>query len=154
MQEILPYQHKVQYYETDQMAVVHHSNYIRWFEEARCDILEQMGIPYYDLECRGIGCPVLEVQCVYHTKVRYGETIQIIASLKAYTGLRMTVSYQVVDRAGKIRCTGETKHCFLNKEGRPIGLQKAAPDYDEILGRHLALQHQQDLTEGQKYEDT
>lgn len=41
-----PYQHKVQYYETDQMKVVHHSNYIRWFEEARIDYMEQLGMPY------------------------------------------------------------------------------------------------------------
>ena len=41
-----PYIHKVQYYETDQMAFVHHSNYIRWFEEARIHYMEQIGAPY------------------------------------------------------------------------------------------------------------
>ena len=38
-----PYKHLVQYYETDQMGIVHHSNYIRWFEEARSYILEENG---------------------------------------------------------------------------------------------------------------
>ena len=44
------YQRKVQYYETDQMGIVHHSNYIRWFEEARIDLMEQMGLGYEKME--------------------------------------------------------------------------------------------------------
>ena len=44
-----PCEHKVQYYETDGMGIVHHSNYIRWFEEARVDLLEQLGFGYRDL---------------------------------------------------------------------------------------------------------
>ncbi len=52
------YEHKTQYYETDQMGIIHHSNYIRWFEEARTDLLRQMGISYEELEAQGILCPV------------------------------------------------------------------------------------------------
>ena len=51
--------HKVQYYETDQMGVVHHSNYIRWFEEARAEWMEAVGLPYAQLEAEGIASPVL-----------------------------------------------------------------------------------------------
>ena len=51
-----PYLHRAKYYETDQMAIVHHSNYIRWFEDARIEWMEQAGIPHvyqsaYDLTC-------------------------------------------------------------------------------------------------------
>ena len=46
---IKPYFHNAKYYETDQMSIIHHSNYIRWFEEARIDCLEQMGIPYDEM---------------------------------------------------------------------------------------------------------
>ena len=56
------YEHKVQYYETDKMDWVHHSNYIRWFEEARTDLLEQMGMGYDRIEALGIGSPVLGVE--------------------------------------------------------------------------------------------
>ena len=49
-----PYLHQVHYYETDQMAIVHHSNYIRWFEEARCDFMDQIGVSYQSVEARGI----------------------------------------------------------------------------------------------------
>ena len=44
------YEHKTQYYETDQMGIIHHSNYIRWFEEARMDMMEQMGMGYAEME--------------------------------------------------------------------------------------------------------
>ena len=42
----MEYVHQAQYYETDQMGIIHHSNYIRWMEEARTDVLEQIGLPY------------------------------------------------------------------------------------------------------------
>ena len=57
--KIHSYQHKVQYYETDQMGMVHHSNYIRWFEEARVDYLEQIGLPYHMIEAGGILSPAV-----------------------------------------------------------------------------------------------
>ena len=62
------YEHKVQYYETDQMGIVHHSNYIRWFEEARVDVLDQIGIGYKKMEEAGVISPVLEVHAAYKTQ--------------------------------------------------------------------------------------
>ena len=56
-----PYEHKAQYYETDRMGIIHHSNYIRWFEEARVDFLEQIGMPFETVEARGLSSPVLSV---------------------------------------------------------------------------------------------
>ena len=57
------YEHRTQYYETDQMGIIHHSNYIRWFEEARTDLMRQMGIGYDEMEGQGIISPVLSVTC-------------------------------------------------------------------------------------------
>ena len=57
------YQHKVQYYETDKMGIVHHSNYIRWMEEARIDFLSQIGWDYKKLEESGVISPVTAVDC-------------------------------------------------------------------------------------------
>lgn len=54
MTETKDYVRKVQYYETDRMGIVHHSNYIRWMEEARTDVLEQIGLPYDKIERAGI----------------------------------------------------------------------------------------------------
>ena len=57
------YQHEVQYYETDRMGITHHSNYIRWMEEARVTFLKEIGWDYAKLEEMGIISPVIDVQC-------------------------------------------------------------------------------------------
>ena len=72
-----PYLHKAQYYETDGMGIIHHSNYIRWFEEARVDFLAQIGMPFEQVEARGIVSPVIRVVCEYKTMARFGETVRI-----------------------------------------------------------------------------
>ena len=60
--KVKPYEHNVKYYETDQMGIVHHSNYIRWMEEARMDLMDQMGFSYKQMEDQEIISPVLSVQ--------------------------------------------------------------------------------------------
>ena len=94
-----PCEHKVQYYETDGMGIVHHSNYIRWFEEARVDLLEQLGFGYDRIEAAGYSGPVLEVSCQYKTMSKFGETVSIQAAITQYNGVRMTLHYDVFDKA-------------------------------------------------------
>ena len=64
------YRHIVQYYETDKMGITHHSNYIRWMEEARIDFLRQIGWDYAKLESLGIISPVIAVDCKYKKSTR------------------------------------------------------------------------------------
>ena len=59
------YKHTVQYYETDKMGITHHSNYIRWMEEARVDFLNKIGWGFDRLEDLGMISPVTEVECKY-----------------------------------------------------------------------------------------
>lgn len=132
--DFVPYRHKVQYYETDGMRVVHHSNYIRFMEEARCDLLEQMGYSYGRLEALGVGIPVLSVQCDYKQMTRFGETLVIGVEVTQLSPTRMTVSYEIRDDAtGSLRATGETKHCFISSAGRPISLKREAPEAFEYF---------------------
>lgn len=134
MTEQSPYLHKTQYYETDQMGVVHHSNFIRWFEEARTDLLERAGLGYDKMEERGIIVPVLAAACEYKSSVRYGETVAIIPTVEVYTGLRLTLSYRVLDaRTGELRATGETRHAFLGRDFKPSPLKRNHPDVDELM---------------------
>ncbi len=130
----IPYLHKTQYYETDQMGVVHHSNYIRWFEEARTDLLERAGLGYDKMEKLGINVPVLAASCEYKTSVRYGETVAIIPKVETYTGLRLTVSYRVIDAdSGELRATGETRHAFLDRNFKPSPLRRSHPGVDALM---------------------
>ena len=77
MKTLKPYCRKINYYETDQMQVVHHSNYARYLEEARLDLMEQAGLPYDRLEELGIIIPVLELHDYYTYALHFGDTIEI-----------------------------------------------------------------------------
>ena len=72
-----PYVHKVQYYETDMMSLTHHSNYIRWMEEARIDFMDQMGFPYTRMESEGIMSPVRSLSCSYKRPTTFGDVVSI-----------------------------------------------------------------------------
>lgn len=126
------YERKINYYETDRMGVVHHSNYIRFLEEARCYWLEQIDMPFALLEENGITIPVLGVNCTYKYHVTFGDIILIKPYMKEYSGVRMTVGYDVTDKAtGKTVILAETKHCFTNKELKPINLKKYNKEFSD-----------------------
>ena len=137
IEEII-YERKINYYETDKMGVVHHSNYIRFLEEARCYWMKKIGIPFSALESKGVTIPVLGVNVEYKHHVTYGDTIVIKVIIKEYSGVRMTVSYDVRDKkTGKKVIEAETKHCFTNKELRPVSLKKYAPEFEEKFKEYL-----------------
>ncbi|MGB3160650.1 MAG: acyl-CoA thioesterase [Carnobacterium sp.] len=133
--ELTHYEHKAHYYETDQMGIIHHSNYIRWFEESRTDLLDSLGFGYDQMEDSGIIIPVLAIQCDYKSMVYYNQTVYIIPVVDFFNGIKLTISYQVIDKvSGEIRATGLSKHCFLNSEHRPVSLKKVnKPIYDLFI---------------------
>lgn len=113
--EIKPYERMVYYYETDRMGIVHHSNYIRWFEEARLDWMKQIGWDYKSIEDDNIIIPVLSVSAEYKTMSRYGDAVVITVKLAEYTGIRIGFSYEVHDKqTGELRCIGTSCHCLLD----------------------------------------
>lgn len=120
------YLHTVQYYETDQMQVVHHSNYIRWFEEARTDYMDKIGLSYAEIEKGGIIIPVVDVECKYKSMTRFGEKVNVETKIEEFNGVVVKFSYVITDLAtGKVRVTGKSSHCFLTKEHEIIHLKKA-----------------------------
>ena len=130
--EIKPYYRKVQYYETDGMRIVHHSNYIRWMEEARMDYLDQVGYPYDELERRGIMFPVLNVSCEYKQYTAFFETFRVDTALAWFDGIRYEVSYRITDPSGEVlHATGSTQHCFLSTDLKPMMVKKKDPEVFE-----------------------
>jgi len=122
------YIRKAQYYETDQMGIIHHSNYIRWFEEARCDLLEKVGFGYDRMEREGIVSPVLSVTAEYKSMLRLYDTVLIDPRITAFNGVRFTVEYTVTDaETGELRTTGQSTHCFINPQGNVLRLKHANP---------------------------
>ncbi len=126
------YQHKVQYYETDKMGIVHHSNYIRWMEEARIDFLSQIGWDYKKLEDMGVISPVTGVECKYKISTIFGDTVDIIVWVEEFKGVKLKIGYEM-KREDKVVCEGHSEHCFINEEGRIINLKKDYPELYQTL---------------------
>ncbi|KMT21807.1 acyl-CoA thioesterase [Clostridium cylindrosporum] len=132
--ELKAYLHKVQYYETDQMGVVHHSNYIRWFEESRIDYIEQIGLDYATLEQDGYISPIVSINCSYKTMVRFGDSVYITTKLKSFGSAKFSLTYKVIDSVTKeVRATGESTHCFINRDGKIISLKRENKKYFELF---------------------
>lgn len=124
-----PYRRLVQYYETDRMGIVHHSNYIRWFEEARTDFLRNNGIVYSDLEQSGVMIPVVSVSCQFRQPARYDDWIEIAAAPTAYNGVRLDFSYEVRSAGGTLLATGTSEHCFMDAQRWvPINMKHKQPE--------------------------
>lgn len=140
MQKVTLYEHKVQYYETDQMAIVHHSNYIRWFEEARNFMMEEVGFSYQKMEECGIIVPVLDVSAKYKTMTHFGDTVCIQMKTEFYNGTRLKISYTIFDKETKeIRCIGSSSHCFLSKTGNLVSLKRSYPEIHRVFEEMKSL---------------
>ena len=134
------YTRKINYYETDRMGVVHHSNYIRFLEEARCRWLESANIPMEMLEQNKITIPTLELNVKYKYPVTSGDTITIKPIITAFNGVRMTLTYEVKDvKTGNIVIEATTKHCFTNSELVPINLKKYNAEYFNIFNELVTV---------------
>lgn len=132
------YEHIVQYYETDKMGITHHSNYIRWMEEARVDFLTQIGWDFAKLEALGIVSPVVSVECQYKFTTTFPEVIRIFVSVEEFKGVKLKLKYRMENREGKIVSEGRSEHCFLDAQGRPIRLNRDYPEFYRAL-TELAL---------------
>ena len=116
------YQHYVQYYETDKMGVTHHSNYIRFMEEARLDFFRKLGFDYLDFEKMGLVSPVIGLNNIkYRKPSTVGDTIDIDVSVKAFNSIVLTMHYQMKINDVLI-FEGDSDHCFLSKEGKMLPL--------------------------------
>lgn len=132
------YTRKINYYETDKMGVVHHSNYIRFLEEARSRWLEELNISMERLEKEGYTIPTLEVNCKYKYHVTSGDTIIIKPKITEYNGVRMTVNYEVTEKkTGKTVIEAWTKHCFTDKNLKPINMKKHSSEINNIFEKLL-----------------
>lgn len=128
------YIHEVKYYETDKMGVTHHSNYIRWMEEARVFFLDKIGYNYKKLEDDGIVSPVIGVECEYKAPSTFDDKIEIQVDIEEFKGVKLVFKYTMINlKSGELVAEGRSKHCFLDKNNKPIILKKEFPELDEKL---------------------
>ncbi|HJD34075.1 MAG TPA: acyl-CoA thioesterase [Candidatus Mediterraneibacter tabaqchaliae] len=134
-----PYTKTAKYYETDQMGVIHHSNYIRWMEEARVDMLNQIGYPYRRFEEMGYISPVLHVDCEYKKSVKFDDEVKITIRLQEAGRVKFTLRYDIynLSEGGVLSASGTTTHCFLRKDGRPVLMDKEMKEFTEVMRNTL-----------------
>ena len=111
------YTFPVRYYETDQMGVVHHSNYIRYFEIARDEMLVTLGFPIQQCEKElGILVPIVSVECHFHHPAHMGDVLTAVAEYDKVPMAKMTIKQAVYNQDGILCADGTVVLGFINKE--------------------------------------
>jgi len=128
---MITYERKAYYHETDQMGVIHHSNYFRWLEEARVHFLHEIGLSYRHMEEIGIISPVVSISAQYKKPVKFDDTVIIYIRVTKYTGIRLELEYEIRDKkTNDLMVLAESKHCFI-KDNNIISLRKEYIDFDK-----------------------
>lgn len=108
---------RVRYAETDRMDVVYHSNYLIWFETARILMLDEIGMPYSEIEARGLFLPVLTVSAEYKSPARFDDQLEIHLFMKKKPRARIHFDYEV-RRGDELLAIGQSSHGFMDRSGK------------------------------------
>ena len=127
----------VRYAETDKMGIVHHSNYLIWFEAGRTDFIKKSNISYSEMEAKGILIPLAESNCKYILGAKYEEELIIRTWIKQLTPVKVEFNYSVFrEKDQKELANGSTLHVFVNNGFKIINLKKS---YQKIYEELQAL---------------
>ena len=126
---------RVIYADTDAMGVVYHTNYIKWFEVGRCELLRSIGYPYAKLEEEGILLPVAECSCRYKLPAVYDDMLEITARIAEMKGATVTLEYEIRRQTtGELLVTGITKHAVTDPKFKPVRLRDRNRSlYDRLM---------------------
>lgn len=130
----------VRYAETDQMGIVHHSNYPIWFEAGRTEYIKKVGMTYSDIEKSGLLLPVIELKCTYRGSARYEDEIIIRTEIKKMSGVRLVFGYEAVKKSNsEVITIGETTHVWTDTNLKPVNLKKFNPEIYKLLVSACAM---------------
>lgn len=116
------------YEETDQMGVIYHANYYRYFECGRSEFLRALGYTYKNIEADGIIQPVVDSYCKYIKPAMYDEEIIVRTRIAQLKGIRLVFEYTILNKeTEEILVTGKTTHTFVNLDFKPVRF-KNLPD--------------------------
>lgn len=115
---------KVRFVETDMMGVVHHANYLRWFEMGRVAYLRACGISLGELMAADIIFPITEVQVKYKNSCTFDDDFEVQTTMSAFNKAKMDFFYKVIRlRDGAVAVEGHTRNVFTDKEGHIVRLE-------------------------------
>ncbi len=143
---------RVRYQETDQMGVVYHANYLNWFELGRTEFIREMGVPYKNLEEKNLLLPVVDAELHFKQPARYDDVVKIYVKVNKFSSFRIKFEIQIRRSAGlkevhmnrgmlqnhespigQLLVEGNTQHVWINKEWKPVRLDREAPEVYHIL---------------------
>ena len=125
----------VRYYETDQMAIVHHSNYIRYFECARTEMLSALDYPIEAIEADGVVMPVVSVTCKYKHSAKMGDVLRVVCMIDKVPLAKLPIREEVYNQDGVLCAEGVVTIGFLDKvTGRPVA---CPPKFTKILEERI-----------------
>lgn len=123
------------YAETDQMGIIHHSNYPIWFEAGRTDFLKKLGMSYRELEEKcGLLLPLAEMSCSFKKPAKYEDEIMVRTKIKKMSCVRIEFEYEVIECShNELLAVGSTVHGWTNKNLIPVNIKKTMPKLHETL---------------------
>ncbi|MGM9561918.1 MAG: acyl-CoA thioesterase [Phascolarctobacterium sp.] len=115
---------RVRFVETDMMGVVHHANYLRWFEMGRVAYLRACGITLGELMDAGVIFPITEVKVQYKNSCTFDDDFEVQVRMTGFNKAKMEFDYKIIRlRDGAVAVEGHTRNVFTDKEGRIIRLE-------------------------------
>lgn len=112
---------RVRYAETDRMGLLHHANYLVYFEQARTELLRDQGATYRDMEDQGFLLVLTKVEVRYKRPARYDDVLTIRTHVERVTSVRIDHRYEVF-RDGELLAEGSSTLACVDRTGRPQGL--------------------------------
>ena len=144
MEQYRVFKRRINYYETDKMQVVHHSNYVRYLEECRMDFLQQIHLDYTEMENNGIMIPVLSVECSYKSPAKFGDTICIMPKLEKFHGVKFEMSYRIYSEDfAVLHNEARTSHCFVDFDFNPVRIKRDYPAIYQTLTELVGVELKQ-----------
>jgi acyl-CoA thioester hydrolase len=112
---------RVRYAETDRMGLLHHANYIVYFEMGRTELLRERGISYRDIEDSGHLLVVIEVGCKFKRPAYYDDLLTLRTTVERVTHVKIVHRYEVF-RDGVLLAEGHSTLACVDREGKPQAL--------------------------------
>lgn len=132
------YSRQAQYYETDKMAIVHHSNYIRYFEEARSNFMKEIGCDIREIENKGIVIPNVDAYARYIKPIRFFDEFTVETKLMRFNGVSFEFEYKITLKNGTLAATGHTAHCFAAENNLvPVSIKRKFPEIYEKMKNQI-----------------
>ena len=111
---------KVYYRDIDQMGIVYYTRYLEYFEAARTELLDSLGLSISSIEDDGIQLPVITSHCEYKSVAKLDDNLLIETSIEKIPKATLLIDYSVRNSvSGQILVTGYTKHAFIDMSGQP-----------------------------------